>query len=138
VAELLAVGGTFSATYPAGPDFGKPVVITVPKVLVCGTLRPNRCGEPKDVVWQTQGMGKKALEKLIAKPLAEVSVQRSLPPLARIRHLTRARARSRRAARQGHDDRKGAARRGDVDHRDQALLHADDDPSTRSRTRRQR
>mmetsp|Transcript_36880 Transcript_36880/g.115929 ORF Transcript_36880/g.115929 Transcript_36880/m.115929 type:complete len:237 (+) Transcript_36880:192-902(+) len=71
VVQGIANGGDFQAEVPAGPDHGKRVEITIPKVLSDGTTRTNR-GVPKACVQPSkQGMSAKALEAIKSKPPLE-------------------------------------------------------------------
>lgn len=71
IVQEIAGGGEYEATIPFGPEHGKTVKITVPKVLSEGTARTNR-GVPKACLQPSKkSLTAKQLEELKAKPAEE-------------------------------------------------------------------
>ena len=71
VCQEIAKGGTYEAVIPAGPRAGQTAKITVPPTGMCGTARTNRGIAPSCRQPDKQGLSKKALEELKAKPIEE-------------------------------------------------------------------
>lgn len=71
VVQSIARGGDYQAVVPAGPNQGRRVEITLPKVLSTGTARTNR-GVPAACVQPTaKGMSAKQLAEMKAKPILD-------------------------------------------------------------------
>ena len=71
VAQVVAKGGEYEATFPAGPKAGEKISIKVHKTGTCGTTRTNRGIAPSCRQPDKKGMSEKTLAEIKAKPVKE-------------------------------------------------------------------